>query len=93
MSHSIVVKDGDAEIMEVNVAGDLSALYEKLDGVRYSQTNAEGSVAVCRMVLTKIISELPQHPTSNEGIHIVQRCLAEMLEDYHDTQLFTFDLF
>lgn len=89
----VTVKIGHKRALQVNVSGDLSALYEKLDGVRYSQTNAEGSVAVCRMVLTKIVSELPPHPTSNEGTHIVQRCLAEMLEDYHDTQHFTFNLF
>lgn len=92
MSHYIIVKDGHKKVLDLNVSGDLAALYSQLKGIKNYGTNGEGRVEVKREELEKIVNDLPKNPSSNQGIHIVQRCLTEMLEDFHDTKKFIFHI-
>lgn len=78
--------------MQINVSGDLSALYEKLKGAHDRGTNGEGRSEVTFSELEKIVSELPSDPSSLKGIHIVQRCLKETLDTHRGTKKFIFHL-
>lgn len=92
MSHMVTVKAGRKQVLQVNVSGDLSDLYEKLEGAHDRGTNGEGRSEVTFAGLETIVAELPQHPTSNKGIHIVQRCLAEVLDANKSVKKFIFHL-
>lgn len=88
----VTVKIGHKRALQVNVSGDLSALYEKLKGAHDRGTNGEGRSEVTLSELEKIVSELPSDPESLKGIHIVQRCLKEMLDANRGTKKFIFHL-
>ena len=92
MSHSVKVCVGRKKILQVDVSGNLSALYEKLKGARDRGTNGEGKSEVSFSQLEKIVSELPNDSESRKGIHIVQRCLKDMLDDNRDIKKFIFHL-
>lgn len=93
MSHHIKVKIGHKEVLNLNVAGNLTAFYSQLQGVKNYGVNGQGRVEVKREELEIIVKGIPEDRSSNLGIHIAQRCLADMLEDFKDAKKFIFHIF
>ena len=85
MSHMIIVfGQRGQEIEDICVSGDLSALYDQLTGIENRGVNGEGRAVIGRKAFQQIVEELPSHASSNQGVHIVQRCLAQILVENPD---------
>lgn len=86
MSHLIIVKGGRTRLDTINVSGDLSEFYDKLDGVANFGTNGDGRAEITRDELVRLVADLPRG--GSKGIHILADQLSQVLIRNPETKKF-----